>query len=260
MATAYHQQTDGQVERTNATLEDMLRHWVSPALDNWDTLLDCAEFAINNAYNKATKSTPFRLNYGQDPMTPLTLELEARLPTAQDFVGEMRTMLVEAKRALDAAQSRQKDQHDRGRTEQELVVGQQVLLNAKNLRFKNTKGRKLMPQWVGPFEISERIGTLAYRLKLPPSLPVHDVFHTSLLRPFHTDGRYQPPPLPVTVDGQLEYEVEEVIAHRGQGRMRKYLVKWVGYGAEHNSWEPSGHLSKAPERVEAYLSKYAVTA
>jgi hypothetical protein len=260
MSTAYHPQSDGQVERTNATLEDMLRHWVSPALDNWDTLLDCAEFAINNAYNKATGSTPFRLNYGQDPQTPLSLDLEARLPTAADFVGEMRSGLVMAKKALAAAQSRQKDQHDKGRKEQILEVGQQVLLNARNLKFKNSKGRKLMPQWLGPFKVTERIGLLAYRLQLPPTLPVHDVFHTSLLRPFHSDGRYQPPPLPVAVAGELEYLVEEVIAHRGEGRLRRYLVKWTGYGAEHNSWEPARNLTNAPEKVTAYLTKYGITA
>jgi hypothetical protein len=95
---------------------------------------------------------------------------------------------------------------------------------------------------------------------LPPCLPVHDVFHTSLLAPFYSDGRHQPPPLPVEVDGGLEYEVEEVLAHRGDGRVRRYLVKWLGYGPEHNSWEPVGNLENAPQKVADYLTKYGLSA
>ena len=66
---------------------------------------------------------------------------------------------------------------------------QQVLLRTTNLKFKGEKkGRltkKFLPKWVGPFRVLERIGPLAYRLDLPPSMPVHNVFHTVLLKPFH---------------------------------------------------------------------------
>ena len=78
LSSAFHPQTDGQTERTNRTLEEVLRHFVSPTHDNWDELLSLAEFSINNAFNITTGSTPFRLNYGFDPLVPLTLLSEQR--------------------------------------------------------------------------------------------------------------------------------------------------------------------------------------
>jgi hypothetical protein len=108
LSTAYHPQTDGQTERMNAVLEDMLRHWVNPSLDNWDTLLDCAEFAINNAKSQSTQTTPFRLNYGCDPLTPLSLEAGTQVPSVQACASSMHDALVAAKAALKFAQDRQK--------------------------------------------------------------------------------------------------------------------------------------------------------
>lgn len=67
MSTASHPQTDGQTERANRTLEDMLRHFVNSAQTDWDVKLACCEFAVNNAWNRATGSTPFFLNSGDHP-------------------------------------------------------------------------------------------------------------------------------------------------------------------------------------------------
>ena len=263
MSTAYHPQTDGQTERYNQTLEDMLRHWVNPHQDNWDVLLDAAEFATNNSVCTSTKDTPFRLNYGQDPLTPLSVELDTRIPAARDFVAEMTQSLANAKVALAAAQSRHKYFYDQGRRHLEMRVGARVLLRSTNLKFKAKVSRKLMPKWIGPFEVTERVGELAYRLKLPPTLRIHNVFHVELLKEFKDSDRHQPPPLPVEVDGEIEYEVEAVTHHRYVKRGKRppaseYLVKWAGYGAEFNSWEPEAHVEETvalTEFIAKQLSK-----
>jgi hypothetical protein len=260
MSTAYHPQTDGQTERMNSVVEEMLRHWVNSSLDNWDTLLDCAEFAINNAKSQSTQTTPFRLNYGYDPLTPLSLEARTQLPAVQECITTMHTALVEAKRALQAAQERQRAYYDAGRKEQEFSEGQEVLLNSVNLRFKQGGARKLMPKWVGPFRVKRRVGQLAYELELPPSLPVHPVFHTALLRPFRSDGRHQPPPLPLQVAGEEEYEVDSILAHRGSGRGRTFLVRWKGYGPEHDTWEPLRNLANAKQLLAEYYAKISTPA
>jgi len=70
-STAFHPQTDGQTERMNRVLQEMLRNYVSPLHDDWDEYLDLAEFAYNNAYHESIKTTPFRLTYGFDPRSPL---------------------------------------------------------------------------------------------------------------------------------------------------------------------------------------------
>jgi hypothetical protein len=255
MSTAYHPQSDGQTERMNSVVEDMLRHWVGPSLTDWDTLLDCAEFAINNAKSQSTGMTPFKFNYGYDPLTPLSLEAGSKLPSVQECFATMDEALVKAKRALQAAQARQQASYDAGRKEQEFEVGQQVLLNSVNVKFKQTVGRKLLPKWIGPYRVKRRVGRLAYELDLPAALPIHPVFHTSLLRPFHSDGRHRPPPPPVDVDGLEEYEVEKLLAHRHSGRQREFLVKWVGYGPEENTWEPLKHLKNCPEVLAEYYAQ-----
>jgi transposase InsO family protein len=68
--TAYRPQSDGQTERTNRVLQEMLRNYVSASHDDWDEYLDLAEFAYNNSYHEAIKTTPFRLTYGFDPRSP----------------------------------------------------------------------------------------------------------------------------------------------------------------------------------------------
>ena len=87
MSTASHPQTDGQTERANRTLEDMLRHLVNPAQTDGDVKLACCEFAVNNAWNRATGSTPFFLNYGDHLRTPVDVDVVTPLPAANAVVG-----------------------------------------------------------------------------------------------------------------------------------------------------------------------------
>ena len=169
MTTAYHPQADGQVERTNQVIEDMMRHWINPQQTNWDTLLDCAEFAMNNSISATTQNTPFRLNYGQDPLTPLSIEADTRLPVVRSFVREMTESLRSAKRCMQAAQGRQQTYYNEHRRPQEFRVGQRVWLKTTNFTFKGAKdkARKLFPKWAGPYLVVEPVGRLAYRLQLP---------------------------------------------------------------------------------------------
>ena len=85
---------------------------------------------------------------------------------------------------------------------------------------------------------------------------VHNVFHVSRLRSFKDDGRIQPPPVPIIVDGELEYEVEKIYDHRdvkvGKSFRRDYLVRWKGYGVEHDEYIPKTNLGNARERISEY--------
>jgi hypothetical protein len=95
-----------------------------------------------------------------------------------------------------------------------LKIGQPVLLSTKNLKFKHTRTRKLLPRFIGPFPIVQEVSSVAFRIRLPKTLRVHDVFHVSMLKPYKEGGTVQPPPLPEIIDGEEEYEVEAVLAHR----------------------------------------------
>ena len=99
------------------------------------------------------------------------------------------------------------------------------------------------------------VGPVAYKLEMYPRWKVHPVFHVSLLEPYRSNGRVQPPQPPIVVEGALEYEVESILEHRFRGRRHpraSYRVAWKGYGPEHNTWEPEENLVNAPEKVAEY--------
>ena len=249
-STAFHPQTDGQTERVNRVLEDMIRHYVM-GMDghlDWDLHLSAAEFAINNSFHVSIGTTPFRLNYGRDPRLPLSLFSgigPPRVPAAAAFADRMATGLVAAKKHLQAAQQRQKRYADLHRREVSFTVGDQVLLSTANIHLRHTDdtstSNKLLPRWVGPFPVVKTVGSVAYKVDLPASWKIHPVFHVSLLKPYRSDGRVQPPQ-PLVVDGELYFFIEKILDHRvvqqGRRTVREYFLQWKGYGPVHNSWEP----------------------
>ena len=100
---------------------------------------------------------------------------------------------------------------------------------------------------------------MVYRLELPPTWKVFGTFHASLLSPYrkteeHGQNFLEPPP--EVIEGEEEYEVEQVLGQRTHGRWKKkqYLIKWKGYSAAHNSWEPAKNVH-APELVKRYLDQ-----
>jgi hypothetical protein len=92
--------------------------------------------------------------------------------------------LARAKASLLAAWSCQKLFAKEIRREVELDVGQKVLLSTINFKLAHPRTRKLLPKWVGPFEVTERIGKVAYKLDLPPNLKMHNVFHVQLFKKY----------------------------------------------------------------------------
>ena len=134
LSTAFHPQTDGQTERVNRVLEEMLRHFTSPRQDDWDEYLALAEFAVNNAKHSSSGQSPFYLVYGRNPRTPADVtplpDKGKQAPAADEFAARIKQGIEDAKRALQSAQDRQRHYYDKGIPELTLAVGQQVLLNA----------------------------------------------------------------------------------------------------------------------------------
>ncbi len=140
LSTAHHPQTDGQTARMNRVLGDMLRSFADHDSTHWDRYLSAAEFAINNCRNRPTGKSPFFLNYGLHPRTPLNLELAAHVPAAKNYVDTLPDRLDAAKRCLEAAQSRMSAEENKSRRPADFVLGQQVLLSTRNL--SKQKGQK----------------------------------------------------------------------------------------------------------------------
>jgi transposase InsO family protein len=251
MSTAYHPQTDGQTERVNRVLEDMLRMYVSKSQTDWDEKLACAEFAINNAEHTSTGFTPFMLNYGHHPYLPVSVLAQGRVPAAASFIQRIQRQVAEARRAHRVASERQAHYANSKRQDVAFAPGEWVLLSSKNLRFKEGTP-KLLPRWVGPFQISKVVGGQSYELILPARWKIHDVFHVSKLERYRRDGNVQPPPPAEMLEGEDEYEVDKILDHRKSRRSYEFLVRWVGYSPEHDTWEPEANLKNAPNVLKEY--------
>ncbi|GJU97734.1 reverse transcriptase domain-containing protein [Tanacetum coccineum] len=193
LSTAYHPETDGQSERTIQTLEDMLRACAIDFGGNWDTHLPLVEFSYNNSYHSSVKCAPFEALYGRKCRTPIAwAEVGESKLFGPDIVQETTDKIVQIRERLKAARDRQKSYADNRRKPLEFSVGDKVLLKVSPRKgvVRFGKRSKLSPRYVGPFEIVERVGPVAYRLRLPQELVgVHDTFHVSNLKKCLADVR-----------------------------------------------------------------------
>jgi hypothetical protein len=263
MSTAFHPQSDGSTEVVNKMVEQVLRCHCMDQPTQWDSNLCMVEFAINNSHHESLTHTPFFLNYGMHPITPVTLDTLrlSKVPAAATWTKDLTSTLESAKQHLQLAKDRQKSYADANRQDVVFSTGDLVLLSSKNLNPK-TGLRKLYPRWLGPFLVTQVINPVAYRLALPSTMKVHPVFHVSLLKAYHHTGPIQPPPQPVVIDDDFEYEVEDILKHRlvksGKRNKQEFLIKWKGYGFEHCTWEPQANLSNCSDILATYWRTQAL--
>ena len=259
-STAFHPQTDGQSEVTIRVLENFLRPYVERRPSTWATQLSLAEFAANNAINSSTGFTPFFLNNGDNPKLPQGLMIPSTSNQAvTETIDRMRGALEDAKANLETAQQNMKRRVDKTRRAENFAVGDEVVLSTKNLRtYAQHLPIKLRRRWVGPFRISQVISSVAYKLELPVHWHIHPVFHIDKLKRFYRSREFvrevEPPP-PELVEGYLEYEVESIVRHKGEGARRRYLVVWKGYPLSESTWEPEANLTHASEVLADYLRR-----
>jgi transposase InsO family protein len=252
--TAYHPQGDGQTKRVNQELEQYLRLFVNQRQDDWDGLLPLAEFQYNNHVHSSTQHTPFLLDTGRSPRMGFEPnQRPSRLETVNEFTDRMKTTLDEAKAALVKSKEDMTRYYNQKRTPApDYKPGNKVYLDTSDIQTTRPS-RKLSHCRLGPFPIVERVGNNAYRLQLPLSMKrLHPVFNVVKLTMAPDDpipGRQAiPPPPPEIVDGEEEWVVEEILDTKMVNRKLRYLVKWAGFGIEHNSWEPWDGVH-APELV-----------
>ncbi|GJY17801.1 hypothetical protein Tco_0389292 [Tanacetum coccineum] len=214
MSTAYHPQTDGQSERTIQTLKDMLRACVLYFGGSWDVHLLLVEFSYNNSYHASVRCAPFEALYGRKCRSPIMwAEVGEGQLIGPELVQETTEKISQIKDRLKAARDRQKSYADKRRKPLEFSVGDYVLLKVSPWKgvVRFGKKGKLAPRFVGPFEIIEKVGPVAYRLDLPEELNgVHDTFHVSNLKKCLADPTLQVPLDEIRVDAKLNFVEEPV--------------------------------------------------
>ena len=162
--TAFHPQIDGQTERVNQILEDMLRACALDYGSSWDENLTYAEFSYNNNYQASLKMAPFEALYRRRCRAPLLWdEVGDHQLFGPDLIKESEQKVKLIRDRLKVAQSRQKSYADSKRKETVYEVGDRAYLRVSLLwgtkRF-GVKG-KLAPRFVGPYRVLERMGEVA---------------------------------------------------------------------------------------------------
>jgi hypothetical protein len=263
--SGYHPEGDGQTERTNQTLEQYLRIYCNYQQDNWSQLLPLAEFAYNNAPNATTGISPFFANKGYHPNITVHPERDLSSARAREFAVDLDELHQSLRLEIAAAQERYQGPADARRSPApDFKVGDEVFVKAKFLRTTRPS-KKLSEKYAGPYKIIGLAGPLSFIIKLPDSLrAVHPVFHVSMLEPAPPNtipNRIIPPPPPIEVDGEPEFEISAILDTKLDNRRRcklLYLVRWAGYEGtdEETSWVLATELGHASELVSDFHAAY----
>jgi len=274
MSTAYHPETDGASERTNKTVNQMLRYHVARNQSGWVKALPLVRFNIMNTVNKSTGFSPFQLRMGRSPriippLVPRTeIDTTPEAERAWKVIRDLEIIAMEAQDNLLRAKISQAAQANKSRTLTfPFAIGGRVHLSTLNRRQEYKKAgekrvAKFMPRFDGPYtiiNINEEDSTVT--LDLPNSLNIVPTFHTKYIIPYVENdpslfpGRKFSKPAPVIMeDGTEEYLVRDIIDEKRCGHGCRYLVRWVGYGPEEDRWL-SGTDLKDTEALDVWLAK-----
>ena len=213
---------------------------------------------MNNSVYYATRMSPFENLYGFHPdIHHLEVRVEpqeGKVPAATERARRMREVHDElVERWRDASESQIKYQRANQKPK-EFQVGDKVLLSTKNLRLKVPK-KKMAAKFIGPFRITDAVGKQAYRLALPTSYQIHNVFHVSLLEPWEGRAGEEPANHMQLAEDNDEWEVERIVDARKRKGKQYYLVLWKNWPEEYTSWEPEEHCSHAKSAIADWESQ-----
>lgn len=245
-STAYHPQTDGQTEVVNKILEGYLRCFIQGKPREWSTWLPWAEYWYNTSTHSSTKHSPFEVVYGRPPPKLIRFtEGSTALASLEQQLQERDAVLDDLKTNILLSQQRMKAYEDGHRRELEFREGENVYLKLQPYRQVSLASRineKLAPRFYGPFTVLNRIGKVAYRLQLPPTAKIHNVFHVSQLKRAVGNATVSTSiPQQLTVDMVMEVEPESLLDVRtkehGSYSSQEVLIKWQHLPRWEATWE-----------------------
>jgi hypothetical protein len=198
-----------------------------------------------------TKKTPFELLLGDTP----TIYQPTRTSLVPGVTDRLQTIKEHRQSALEALQTAQ-NRMTKEMKYKPFKENDKVWLEGTHLKLPY-ETMKLAPRRYGPFKILTKVSDVAYQLKLPNNWKIHNVFHASLLTPYNETPAHGPnflEPPPDLVEGEPEWEVEQIISDRTYRKKKQYLVQWKGYTPAHDSWQDESDIH-ALELLETYKQK-----
>ena len=261
--SAYHPQTNGQVERYNRTVLAMLRNYVNDHRDDWDRYISGVTYAYNNTVHRTTKTTPFELVLSRPPPT-FTLSHDGDSPrrtsaaTKRDFLRRLEESITKANDSLRKTQERYKRDFDKRvrRANRKLRTGDYVYLDPTD---GTSKLGKLQSPAVGPYRVisNDRRTLVIDRDGIIERVSADRVVHAP--PPPDADDPSDPTPeyrataadiAGKNTDGP-KYTVERLLDHDEREDGLYFEVKWADY--PRTDWQPRANIPE--ELVSRYFAR-----
>ncbi|GBG59707.1 hypothetical protein CBR_g54812 [Chara braunii] len=218
----HHPEANGQTEQLNRVVQHLLRHYIKPNQVDWDEKLALIASLYNNVVNSATGVSPNSLPLTFKPKLPLDFLLPENqstvAPDTSEFAHRYEQKMqqaVEQMRKAQVAMIEYENKHHRPSTFQ---VGNRVWVKSSELGQEHGISRKLMPQYFGPWEVLDILGTdperPSYVIRIPGHLRTYPVFHASKLAPFEETDQFpsRRSMLPPTMDGEVD--IDGIVDHK----------------------------------------------
>jgi transposase InsO family protein len=264
MSTTNHPQTDGQTERMNRSILQILRHFVNTTGSDWVQHLPTVEFAINSAVSRSTGKAPFEIVYGYLPRSFPPVVFNPDNPASMDFLENRMLSQLSAQDSIIAAKTEQSHHVNKHRKrDPEIAEGDMVAVTNETQLTHLPKGRqKLATKWVGPYKVSKADKSKSnYTLEIGDSNR-HPTFHVSDIKRYadpHLElfpNRQRRQPRISESEQDLNLEIERIVGHeRHRSRIIQFLCKWEGYPNEDNMWRAADAFKTSPYGIDL-VKKY----
>ena len=259
MSSSYHPQTDGATERVNQCLEAFLRCFTHACPRKWAQWLSLAEYWYNTSVHSALDGkSPFEVLYGHQPRHfGITADDACPVTDLGEWLQDRSLMLRLLQQHLERVRNRMKAQADKSRTDRVFQVGDSVFLKLQPFVQSSIAPRahhKLLFKYYGPYEVLERVGVAAYRLRLPAGSRIHDVLHVSQLKKAIGAHCQVQPNLP-TVEDQFAVPsrvLQRRLRQKGPVTVSQGLIQWSDQPDSLATWEDLEELHQRFPRAPAW--------
>lgn len=255
-STTNHPETDGQTERTNRILNQLLRIYTQNDIYAWDEWLSVAEFAYNSAYQVSIGTSPFELCLGYLPDSPAFIntgiDYNRYSNRAEEFADRMKLIMQQVKDNLVLAQHHQEVHHNQHRSTEVFEKGDLVLVH-KDAYGINPQYYKIQPVYFGPYKVVKKVSDNAYEIDLPRTNRRDRVLNIRWLRKF-LQATSKFPRVPPRTMAETRARLTEIIGIAGINRDKQSLdVYWRDCDPCHSSEVPFTLFDQLPQSIQDTL-------